>query len=80
MVRQAVPGPCLGNKKNKKQLLFRGRLATVNQSNDEMMDVDMVKDDLPEEDEEEIDGYDTLTGFFYFVYILQENDITKESY
>ena len=62
LVRQGVPGPCLGTKKRSK-LAFRGRLATLEQDDDQ--DVVMEAEDVPEEENDEISSdhnHDTLTG------------------
>jgi len=52
LVRQGVPGPCLGTKKPKQSLTFRGRLATVNQGHPSSTDV-QVHDDVPMETDDQ---------------------------
>jgi len=70
LVRQGVPGPCLGTKKRSK-LAFRGRLATLEQ--DESPDVELEPEDVPEDENDEISitpSHDTLTGNVLFIIIL----------
>ena len=69
LVRQYVPGPCLGTKRPRQRLVFRGRLSSQNQlqeDEDAMVD-DVVDDDVPEEQfvddkDNSLQGSDILTG------------------
>lgn len=62
LVRQGVPGYCLGSKKlAKKSLKFRGRRSTV--SSDHEMSVEDIDDDVPDTaDDANVFSYDTLAG------------------
>ena len=77
LVRQGVPGPCLGTRRPRQRLAFRGRLSSQNQlqGDENATIVDNVDDDdLPEEqnfdDKNTSLGSDTLAGIIFLYKIF----------